>query len=144
MSTQACVVTLEPVPAHMEARFVRECTSRDRPGARSPKTRSVADLVLDAAEEEEPEEIESLHYDLAGPALEEYVWACRTYPRAPGVAFQPLEVAWKPPKAPFAVLKGLENPAFNPLIPARHGKETGPAFLLPTPPVCGPPNGSDP
>ncbi len=68
----------------------------------------MADLVLDSAEEEGPEEIESLHYDLAGPALEEYVLGLEPYPRAPQVwNFSPRR--WlEAPESPFAVLKGLK------------------------------------
>ena len=106
--TQACVVTLEPVPAHMETRFVRELHFTGQARRKKSEDESVADLVLDAAEEEGPEEIESLHYDLAGPALEEYVLGLEPYPRAPGVAFQPPRDGLEAPESPFAVLKGLK------------------------------------
>jgi uncharacterized metal-binding protein YceD (DUF177 family) len=107
---QACVVTLEPVPAHLETRFSRELLftgpARRKPDAKPAE--SSADLVLDAGEEEGPEEIESLHFDLAGPVLEEYVLALEPYPRRPGVAFSPQSDASDRPESPFAVLKGLK------------------------------------
>jgi hypothetical protein len=106
--TQACVVTLEPVPAHLETRFIRELHFTGPARRKAPADESVVDLVLDSAEEEGPEEIESLHYDLAGPALEEYVLALEPYPRAPGVAFQPPGDDQEAPESPFAVLKGLK------------------------------------
>ncbi len=106
--TQACVVTLEPVPAHLETRFIRELHFTGQARRKRSENESVADLVLDAAEEEGPEEIESLHYDLAGPALEEYVLALEPYPRAPGVAFQPPGDDQEAPESPFAVLKDLK------------------------------------
>ena len=106
--TQASVVTLEPLPAHLETRLVRELHFTGPARRKRPEDESVVDLVLDSAEEEGPEEIESLHYDLAGPALEEYVLALEPYPRAPGVAFQPPEDGLEAPESPFAVLKGLK------------------------------------
>jgi len=105
--TQACVVTLEPVPAHLETRFNRELHFAGQ--IRRKQDESAADLVLDTAEEEGPEEIESLHYDLAGPALEEYVLGLEPYPRAPGVEFQPPSDGFEAPQSPFAVLKGLKS-----------------------------------
>jgi hypothetical protein len=64
--------------------------------------------VLDLAKEEGPEEIQSLHYDLAVPVLEEYVLSLEPYPRRPGVAFTPKSEPSEPPESPFAVLKGLK------------------------------------
>lgn len=106
---QACVVSLEPVPAHLETRFHRELEFVG-PARRKPEkpAESGSDLVLDAGEEEGPEEIESLHFDLAGPVLEEYVLALEPYPRRPGVAFDPQSDASDRPESPFAVLKGLK------------------------------------
>jgi hypothetical protein len=106
---QACVVSLEPVPAHLETRFSRELLFTG-PARRKPEkpAESGTDLVLDAGEEEGPEEIESLHFDLAGPVLEEYVLALEPYPRRPGVAFSPQSDASDRPESPFAVLKGLK------------------------------------
>lgn len=114
--TQACVVTLDPVPAHLEQTFSRDLhftgPARHRGERTSPKDsespkdrESEVDLT---AEEEGPEEIESLHYDLAGPALEEYVLALDPYPRRPGVAFQAQTEGQDRPESPFAVLKGLK------------------------------------
>ena len=106
--TQACVVTLEPVPARMERRFVRELHFIG-PVRHKPVTDdSGPDLVLDSAEEEGPEEIESLHYDLAGPVLEEYVLSLDPYPRCPGVQFAPQTGPSERPENPFAVLKSLK------------------------------------
>lgn len=106
---QACVVTLEPVAAHLEKRFGRELNFVGQVRRKLAKDESGSDLVLDSAEEEGPEEIESLHYDLAGPALEEYVLGLEPYPRAPGVEFQAPNGASEVPQSPFAVLKGLKS-----------------------------------
>lgn len=107
--TQACVVTLEPVAAHLEKAFSRELHFAGQIRRKPSEDESGPDLVLDSGEEEGPEEIESLHYDLAGPALEEYVLGLEPYPRRPGVEFQPPNEASEAPKSPFAVLKGLKS-----------------------------------
>jgi uncharacterized metal-binding protein YceD (DUF177 family) len=106
---QACVVTLEPVVSQVERVFTRELYFAG-PGQRGPKAPELdmpaQDIFMD--EGEEPEEIESLHYDLAGPALEEFLLALDPYPRCPGVEFDPEAHADAHPESPFAVLKGLK------------------------------------
>ncbi|MDB5733558.1 MAG: hypothetical protein JWN16_195 [Alphaproteobacteria bacterium] len=112
---QACVVTLEPVPASLDHSFHRELhfvgQSRRKASPESPP--AIGEVVLDAASlegpEEAAEEIESLHYDLAAPALEEYVLALEPYPRCPGVEFTPPDTGQDAPENPFAVLKGLKS-----------------------------------
>lgn len=110
--TQSCVVTLEPVSSHLEKSFTRELVfvgmSRNRDVADSSSV-SGADLVLDTDQEEGPEEIDSLHQDLAAPVLEEFVLALDPYPRRPGVEFAPKSPDSEPPPSPFAVLKGLKQ-----------------------------------
>ena len=101
---QACVVSLEPVPAHIEKQFRRELHHTHN--LRRPDE---GEVTLTAEEEEGPEEIGSLHYDLAGPLLEEFLLAIDPYPRAPGVSFTPPEDAEEKPDCPFAVLKGLKS-----------------------------------
>jgi hypothetical protein len=110
--SQACVVTLEPVPARIDHQFYREFHFTG-PTRRKAAPESPAEVVLDSAfaddPDEAPEEIESLHYDLAAPALEEYVLALEPYPRCPGVEFTPPDDGLPPPENPFAVLKGLKS-----------------------------------
>ena len=101
---QACVVTLEPVPAKIELAFTRELHFSG-PGRRPAEA---VDLDLSSQEEDEPEEIESLHYDLGAPALEEFLLGLDPYPRCPGVEFDPAEHADAPPESPFAVLRSLK------------------------------------
>ncbi len=105
--TQSCVVTLEPVKSGMERRFSRELHFIGPARHKPVSDNSGPDLVLDALEEG-PEEIESLHYDLAGPVLEEFVLALEPYPRCPDVEFSPQIDAPDRPESPFAVLKGLK------------------------------------
>jgi uncharacterized metal-binding protein YceD (DUF177 family) len=107
--TQSCVVTLEPVPAHIQRSFSRELvfagTSRHRPD-QADKGGAESEALVDL--DEGPEEITSLHIDLAVPALEEFVLALDPYPRRPGVEFVPKTGDLSPPDNPFAVLKGLK------------------------------------
>jgi hypothetical protein len=105
---QACVVTLEPVPAPIAHRFHRELQFTGPVRHKPVSDDSGPELVLDMAKDEGPEEIQSLHYDLAGPALEEYVLSLEPYPRRPGVAFAPESGASDRPESPFAVLKDLK------------------------------------
>lgn len=99
---QACVVTLADVPAHIALSFDRELHF-------SPALRRTGEGTVDIPlEDDMPEEIDSLHYDLAGPLIEEFVLALDPYPRAPGVEFQPPEGV-AAPESPFAVLKGLKS-----------------------------------
>ena len=111
--TQACVVTLEPVPGRIQHSFSRELIftgpSRHRPEQPKNKGESegVLDLNLEEAEEG-PEEITSLHLDLAVPVLEEFILSLDPYPRCPGVEFTPKTGDSDPPQSPFAVLKGLK------------------------------------
>jgi len=101
---QACVVTLAPVTGAIARDFTRELHFIGA-GHRAP----AADLELSSGDEEEPEEIESLHYDLAGPALEEFLLGLDPYPRAPGAQFSPAPEAGEAPESPFAVLKSLKS-----------------------------------
>ena len=105
---QACVVTLEPVPAHLERKFTRELHFAGHIRRKLPPE-SQGEVVLDGDLDEGPEEIDSLHYDLAAPALEEYVLALEPYPRCPGVEFQPPTDGMPAKESPFAALKGLKS-----------------------------------
>ena len=67
-----------------------------------------AEVDLDLPDEEEPEEIESLHYDLAGPLLEEFLLALDPYPRRPGAEFTPQTEPSDGSLSPFAALKALK------------------------------------
>lgn len=102
---QSCVVTLAPVKSHIAREFSRELHVV---GARQLPDKG-GSLTLDAAEDEVPEEIESPHYDLAAPVLEEFVLAIDPYPRAPGAAFEPPAEAGAGKESPFSVLKSLKK-----------------------------------
>ena len=99
---QACVVTLADVPAHIELSFDRELHF-------SPASRRAADGTVEVPLEDDlPEEIDNLHYDLAAPLIEEFILALDPYPRAPGVEFEPPKGEGAA-ESPFAVLKGLKS-----------------------------------
>jgi len=98
---QACVVTLVDVPSHIQCRF-----TRDLHFSAALKREGVVDVPLD---DDMPEEIDSLHYDLGAPLTEEFILALDPYPRAPGVEFRAPTAADPPPESPFAVLKGLKS-----------------------------------
>ena len=102
---QACVVSLTDVASHIERNFARDLHF-------SPPLRRSKDLTDPpevSLQDDAPEEIESLNYDLAGPLIEELVLAIEPYPRAPGVEFQPPAEGQEAPQNPFAVLKGLKS-----------------------------------
>lgn len=100
---QSCVVTLEPVPTHIARHMERELHYVRRPHADG------GELTLAAGDDETPEEIVSLDYDLAAPLLEEFVLAIDPYPRKEGGAFEPPKEQAEPPESPFAVLKSLKQ-----------------------------------
>lgn len=103
---QACVVTLEPVTAHIERQFARELhlvSGKIAPPDAAPDFDGALPLNADEA----PEEIASPRYDVAVPLLEELVLSIDPYPRCEGVEFsEPQDAAGKP-ENPFAVLKTL-------------------------------------
>jgi len=101
---QSCVVTLEPVASHIAKHIVRELHFSPRPHVDG------GELTLSAGDDEVPEEITSLDYDLAGPLLEEFLLAIDPYPRKQGVSFEPPADQADPGQSPFAVLKQLDEP----------------------------------
>ena len=103
--TQACVVTLEPVPSRIERGFRRELHFR---GTGRHATAMPSTLEISPDENDEVEEIENLHFDLAVPLLEEFLLALDPYPRRPGVEFDPGDEAKARPESPFAALKSLK------------------------------------
>ena len=70
---QACVVTLEPLAARITGDFTRDLHF-------TPNLRRAAgakEIIIAPGDEELPEEIDSLHYDLAVPLMEEFLLAIR-------------------------------------------------------------------
>jgi hypothetical protein len=100
---QSCVVTLEPVCAHIEKAFSRELYCADR------RDEAGGELTLAAGDDETPDPISDLHYDLAAPLLEELSLAIDPYPRKPGVNFDVPVADSEKPVSPFAILKSLKK-----------------------------------
>jgi len=100
---QACVVTLEPVPARISRTIARELQQAPR----LPK--EAGELTLSAGDDDVPETILGRDYDLAAPLLEEFVLAIDPYPRKAGVAFAPSDEGKETQQNPFAVLKTLKD-----------------------------------
>jgi len=100
---QACVVTLAEVPAHIQLSFDREL--HFQPALRRTAEDGAVEVPLG---DDAPEEIDSLHYDLAAALIEEFILALDPYPRASGVEFQAPEGEGAA-ESPFAVLKGLKS-----------------------------------
>jgi len=100
---QSCVVTLEPVQSHVARHVSRELLL-------APDARPAAgELTLSAGDDDVPEAIDSLDYDLAAPLLEELVLAIDPYPRKAGAAFERPQEPGAAPDSPFAVLKTLKE-----------------------------------
>jgi uncharacterized metal-binding protein YceD (DUF177 family) len=103
---QACVVTLEPVKAHIERQFARELHLASAKAARFDAPPDFAG-ALPVSAEETPEEITNPRFDVAGPLLEELVLSIDPYPRCEGAAFAEPGTPADKPENPFAVLKTL-------------------------------------
>lgn len=100
---QACVVTLEPLRAHITRSFMRDLLLAQAP------QHAVKEIELTPVDDDGREEIDSLRYDLAVPVLEEFALAIDPYPRAPGVEFEPPADEADSPEHPFAALKSLKK-----------------------------------
>lgn len=107
---QACVVTLEPVRAHLSGDYQRLFQIVPRSSAKRKKIVGDAPGVeISVADEDGPELLDSPIVDLAAPLLEELSLALDPYPRAPGVIFEPPEEPAEPVDNPFAVLERLKT-----------------------------------
>jgi hypothetical protein len=106
---QSCVVTLEPVKSRLERHFSRALHLLRGHARPRPEEEGGGVLTLAAGEDEAPEEIESPHFDLAAPLLEELVLGIDPYPRAEAVEFAPPPEAAAVKESPFAALKRLKE-----------------------------------
>lgn len=106
-AVQACVVTLQPVHAHLEGAFHR--IYELSPRFRRPPSRETTGGAISLSGDEEPETIETTLIDLAAPVLEELSLALDPYPRAPGVVFEPPSEPQTASDRPFAVLETLKS-----------------------------------
>jgi uncharacterized metal-binding protein YceD (DUF177 family) len=115
---QACVVTLEPVPARLSGEFRRDFRVRPKTSTRKRKQaeESPASVELAGFDDEEADWLDQHEIDLAAPVIEELALALDPYPRAPGAAFAvpPEEVAAASPFAVLEKLKTEQKPAESP------------------------------
>lgn len=99
-ATQACVVSLEPVPC-----VVRETLEVFFHPEADPRA-NVVDIDPDAPDPPEP--LEGQTVDVGAIVLEHFALGLPPYPRADGAEFAPLEEDEGEP-SPFAVLASLKN-----------------------------------
>jgi uncharacterized metal-binding protein YceD (DUF177 family) len=121
---QDCVVTLEPVPSHLEGAFTRRYRLLPKPSRRH---RPAASIDVSDAGDDELEVLASPHVDLAAPLLEELSLALDSYPRAPGVAFAAPQDDTAPTEHPFAVLAKLKARLQPKTVPQSPNKAKGKA-----------------
>jgi uncharacterized metal-binding protein YceD (DUF177 family) len=104
--TQACVVSLEPVPAHISQDFTQLY-------ALTPEPPVAREHVIDAEADDPPEALGPGGLDLGEAVVQQFALALDPYPRAPGARppSAPGRVAPPPPEAggPFAILKTLKT-----------------------------------
>jgi uncharacterized metal-binding protein YceD (DUF177 family) len=115
---QGCVVTLEPVGAHLSGTYRRLFQVLPHNAARRKKPAAEPETV-DAGDDEGPELLENPIVDLAAALLEELSLALEPYPRAAGANFAPPPEEADPEDNPFAVLKQLKTEAPDPAPSAR-------------------------
>jgi uncharacterized metal-binding protein YceD (DUF177 family) len=107
---QACVVTLEPIPARIVEEvaltFAEEVVIPDKP--RADRMTDLAEIEVQLSEEDPPEPIVGGRFD-PGPVLVELLsLALDPYPRKPGVAF--IMPDGQGDISPFAALSRLKKP----------------------------------
>jgi uncharacterized metal-binding protein YceD (DUF177 family) len=103
--TQSCVVTLEPVQAHIEGDFERHFL----PGVEvNPSEGKIPEIHVDAESEDPPEPL-GREIDVGEIIVEELSLALDPYPRKPGVEFAAEQETVVKPDSPFAVLAKLRG-----------------------------------
>ncbi|NOT42228.1 MAG: DUF177 domain-containing protein [Alphaproteobacteria bacterium] len=100
---QTCVVTLDPVDAHVEASFERQFLPPEKLRA---ETEDQKEVVIDPAAPDPPEPL-GHEIDLGEILIEELALNLDPYPRKPGVAFEGEAQGEQRPN-PFAVLAKLK------------------------------------
>jgi uncharacterized metal-binding protein YceD (DUF177 family) len=104
--TQTCVVTLDPLPARIEAEFERRFLPAETPAKGHADQR---DVIVDPEGEDPPEPLDR-DIDLGELLIEELALSLDPYPRKPDVEFRAgEEPASEPRKNPFAALAKLKS-----------------------------------
>ena len=110
---QACVVTLDPVPASLKESFKVHYLPEEMLEEAAGGPGSEREIVIDTESEEPPEPIVAGHIDVGEMVAEQLALALDPYPRKPGVsvdaapASETAEEEKKP--NPFAVLEKLKK-----------------------------------
>ena len=99
---QVCVVTLEPMVTHLALSVRRELQYSDMP------EQNHGELTLAAGDDDAPDTIDTLHYDIAAPLLEEFLLNIDPYPRKDGAFFDAINPE-DAPISPFSVLKSWKK-----------------------------------
>ncbi|MCX5568655.1 YceD family protein [Kaistia nematophila] len=106
---QACVITLQPVPAHIDDRFSLSFLPADAIAA-DPKTVAEAEVIVVYDEEDPPEPLEGNSIDFGPIVAEQLALALDPYPRAPGASLEGGEHdGGTNPGSPFAALSKLRD-----------------------------------
>jgi uncharacterized metal-binding protein YceD (DUF177 family) len=103
---QSCVVSLEPVPQHIDEVFSVDFVPADSPAARPPAG-AAKEVAIDPEAPDPPEVMDGTTIDVGALVEEMLVLAIDPYPRAPG-AEMPAEGRDEPGsegESPFAVLR---------------------------------------
>lgn len=98
---QTCVVTLEPVPSHLEETFRLLYVPEEAPAQRKE--------VLIPHEEEVPEPLVGNAIDLGEAVAQQLAVELNPYPRAPGATFEASFGPEREGAGPFAALAGLKK-----------------------------------
>jgi len=108
---QACVVSLDPVPAHIDETF----TVRYVRGQRGAPT---GEIVVDPGAPDPPDVLEGPNIDVGALVEEHFILAIDPYPRAPGAALPAAADIDEPDDttSPFAALAAFarKNKGFDP------------------------------
>ncbi|BCP53362.1 metal-binding protein [Kaistia sp. 32K] len=105
---QACVITLQPVPSHMDHRFSLSFLPADAIAA-DPKTVAEAEVIVVYDEEDPPEPLEDNTIDFGAILTEQFALALDPYPRAPGATLSGGEEPVDNADSPFAALSKLRD-----------------------------------
>ncbi len=103
---QSCVVSLEPVPQHIDETFSLRFAPADSPEVQPPEG-AAREVAIDPEAPDPPEVMEGKTIDLGAVVEEMFVLAIDPYPRAPGAEL-PAEGRDAPEsdeESPFAVLR---------------------------------------
>jgi uncharacterized metal-binding protein YceD (DUF177 family) len=104
---QSCVVSLQPVPQHIDEAF----SVRFAPAATAASHAPAAgkEVAIDPEAPDPPEAMEGTTIDVGALVEEMFVLAIDPYPRAPGaeLADEAVDAADSPEESPFAVLRGV-------------------------------------